>query len=329
MSKLEEIRKKLKSLEKRMDPAKDRPKDNLLYSHWDLKTGNTSTVRFLPDADPNNVFFWRERQLIKIPFVGVKGKPDMKNVVVTVPCADMWDKNRCPITMEIQPWFNDPNLDKLARTFWKKKSYLMQGFVIEDGIGEQASPENPIRKFIISPQIFNIIKAALLDPDMENVPVDYQYGTNFRISKTQKGEYADYSTSSWMRKESSLTQDQLDSIEKFGLFNLDDWMPERPSDTDLQAIKEMFEASIEGELYDPDRWASHYKPWGLDGDYKKAGDDKDDTPSPTPRSESRAPASEEKTETKSTSEVSSNQESATKPKSAEEILNRLRNRTTG
>ena len=36
-----------------------------------------------------------------------------------------------------------------------------------------------------------------MDPDMENLPADYDAGTDFRLTKTQKDQYADYSTSNW------------------------------------------------------------------------------------------------------------------------------------
>jgi hypothetical protein len=32
----------------------------------------------------------------------------------------------------------------------------------------------------------------------------------------------------------------------------------------MKIITEMFEASVDGELYDPARWGQHYKPYGLD-----------------------------------------------------------------
>ena len=39
---------------------------------------------------------------------------------------------------------------------------------------------------------------------MENLPTDYVAGTDFRLAKTTKGQYADYSTSSkWARKETA------------------------------------------------------------------------------------------------------------------------------
>ena len=46
------------------------------------------------------------------------------------------------------------------------------------------TPENPIRRLIIGPQIFQIIKQALMDPDMEELPTDYTGGVDFRLNKT-------------------------------------------------------------------------------------------------------------------------------------------------
>ena len=80
-------------------------------------------------------------------------------------------------------------------------------------------PENPIRRFVIGPQIFKLLKSALMDPDMENLPTDYDAGTDFRLVKTQKGQYADYSTSNWARKERSLNESERQAIETNGLFD--------------------------------------------------------------------------------------------------------------
>jgi hypothetical protein len=261
MSSLDEIRKKLQSLEKK---SEGKNWDQSSYPFWNLGAGGTSTIRFLPDVNPDNTFFWVEKQVIKIPFAGVKGNNDLTNVIVQVPCNEMWERNGCPILNEIRPWFNDPTLEKLARSYWKKRSYIFQGFVIEDGLKEKELPENPIRKFIVSGQIFKIVKAALLNPEMENTPVDFDNGTNFKISCTKNGTFLDYTTSTWARKETALTEDQRDAIEKHGLFDLATFLPKRPDADSLVVIKEMFDASVNGELYDPARWGDYYKPWGLD-----------------------------------------------------------------
>lgn len=264
MATLAEIRAKLKAQEDKKTGGSGSFGDGAMYAHWNINEGDNARIRFLPDADPTNSFFWVEKAMIKLPFNGIKGQPDSKQVFVQVPCIEMWpDMGMCPILTEVRPWFKDPSLEAMGRQYWKKKSYLMQGFVRENPIKEDKVPENPIRKFTISPQIFNLVKAALMDPELENLPTDYQNGLDFIVTKTSKGGYADYSTSKWARKESALTVDEVDAIEKYGLSNLSELLPKRPSKEDLVIMKEMFEASVNGEAYDPDRWAKYFKPAGF------------------------------------------------------------------
>lgn len=260
---LEAIRAKLAQLENKSSPRDSSGGDNGLYKHWELKEGDSSLLRFLPDDDPDNVFFWVERQMIKLEFPGVIGSQDKKNVIVQVPCGEMYG-DVCPVLTEVRPWFKDPSLEAMGKKYWKKRSYIFQGFVVEDGMKEENAPENPVRRFMISPQIFNIIKAALMDPDMENMPTDYLNGTDFRVAKGSRGEYADYGTSKWVRKERSLSEEEQAAIDEHGLNNLKAFLPAKPSAEHYQAISEMFEASVNGELYDPQRWGNFYRPWGVD-----------------------------------------------------------------
>jgi hypothetical protein len=151
----------------------------------------------------------------------------------------------------------------MGRKYWKKRSYLFQGFVHDNPLSDDKTPENPIRRFIISPQIFNLIKNALMDPEMENLPTDYAAGLDFSIKKTSKGGYADYNTSTWARKETAVTADEAEAIEKFGLYDLADFLPKKPSDVELKVMKEMFEASVDGQAYDADKWGAYFKPAGF------------------------------------------------------------------
>jgi len=261
MASLAEIRAKLQSLESKGSNQPSQQSDNAIYPHWNIDEGTSATLRFLPDGDTTNDFFWVERQMIRLTFPGVKGG-DMKPVTVQVPCAEMYGDS-CPVLTEVRPWFKDPSLEDMGRKYWKKRSYIFQGFVTENPLNEQA-PENPIRRFVISPQIFNIIKSALMDPDMENLPVDYVNGTDFRVTKTTKGQYADYSTSKYARKERALDEAELAAIDANSLYTLKDFLPKRPDQAHLQAIAEMFEASVNGDLYDPERWGNFYKPYGIE-----------------------------------------------------------------
>ena len=236
--------------------------ENPIYPHWNMDEGQSATVRFLPDANSKNTFFWAERAMIRLPFNGVKGEMDSKQVMVQVPCMHMWNET-CPILSEVSPWFKDPSLEDMGRKYWKKRSYIFQGFVRENPIADDKTPANPIRRFIIGPQIFTLIKSALMDPELENMPTDYTAGLDFRVTKTQKGGYADYNTSKWARKESALTEAEQTAIETHGLFDLSSFLPKKPTDVELRVMKEMFEASVDGQPFDMERWGQYFRPAGM------------------------------------------------------------------
>jgi len=263
MATLAEIRAKLQASSQQNTGNSGSGGDNAIYPHWNMPEGTTTTVRFLPDADPNNTFFWIERAMIKLDFAGVKNEANSKIVTVQVPCMEMWGET-CPILSEVRPWFKDKSLEEQGRKYWKKRSYLFQGFVGESAFKEEGkTPENPIRRFIIGSQIFNIVKAALLDPDMEEIPTDFLRGTDFRITKTSKGGYADYSTSNWARRERALSEEENAAIKQYGTFNLKDFLPKKPGEVELKVMVEMFEASVNGEAYDAERWGQYFKPAGF------------------------------------------------------------------
>ena len=274
MASLAEIRAKLAEQQNRSTGNSTGGGDNAIYPHWNMQEGKEAVVRFLPDGNTANTFFWVERAMIKLPFAGIKGESDNRNVIVQVPCVEMYnDGTACPILSEVRPWFKDKSLEDMGRKYWKKRSYIFQGFVSDDPLNEDNKPENPIRRFIIGPQIFQIIKGALMDPELEELPTDYLKGVDFRIKKTSKGGYADYSTSQWSRKERSITADEQAAIDAHGLYNLSDFLPKKPGEVELKVMKEMFEASVDGEAYDMDRWGQYFRPAGVSqrtGDPNKA-----------------------------------------------------------
>jgi len=258
---LAEIRAKLKSQEVNRSTS-NTGGDNAIYPHWNISEGSEAVVRFLPDRDETNTFFWTERNMIKLPFAGIKGQTDSRPVQVQVPCMEMYGKT-CPVLTEVRPWFKDKSMEDMGRKYWKKKSYIFQGFVTTNPLAEDTTPENPIRRFIIGPQIFNIIRGALMDPEMEEMPTDYVKGVDFRITKTTKGGYADYSTSKWSRRERALDESERAAIEKHGLHNLGDFRPKEPTEAEVKIIKELFEKSVEGEAYDLEQYGQYFRPAGV------------------------------------------------------------------
>jgi hypothetical protein len=333
MATLAEIRAKLAAMDTKPGGSQTGG-DNAIYPFWNISEGTSATMRFLPDGDPNNTFFWTERQMIRLQFPGIKGG-DMKPTTVQVPCMEMWGE-QCPVHNEIRPWFKDPSLEDMGRKYWKKRSYIFQGFVVDSPLQEDTTPENPIRRFIIGPQIFNIIKGALMDPDMENIPTDYVNGTDFRLTKTTKGQYADYSTSKWARKERSLDENELAAVDTHGLFDLKDFLPKKPTAEEVDVIYNMFQDSVNGELYDNDKYGNFFRPIGQAAPAKVQTPSApaqapvtpvaETTPAPAPAAEPVAPAPVVEPVTETVSASAENTSNETGKASADDILQMIRNR---
>ncbi len=346
MATLAEIRAKLQASEGGNRSGSGGGGDNAIFPFWNIPENSTSVLRFLPDGDASNTYFWRERQMIRLEFAGVKGDPNSRRVTVNVPCNEMWGPvGSCPVLSEVRAWFKDPALEDMGRKYWKKRSYVFQGFVAENSLQEDTTPDNPIRRFIINPSIFNIIKGALMDSDFTELPTDIEQGTDFRLTKTTKGQYADYSTSSWSRRERSLDSNERAAIDTHGLFNLNDFLPKQPTEAELTMIGRMFEASVDGQMYDPELYGNFYRPAGVQIDTSNSAPNNSaakpaaqSVPQPTPAPATTAapvveaaptpvtpPAQQEAVAAAVAATAPASDDSGEKP-SAQDILAAIRNR---
>ena len=98
MASLAEIRAKLKEQEANTGGNRGQQGPNPIYPFWNIKEGESATMRFLPDGDQDNTFFWKERLMIKLPFAGVKGETDSRPVQVQVPCMEMYGETVTSLT---------------------------------------------------------------------------------------------------------------------------------------------------------------------------------------------------------------------------------------
>jgi hypothetical protein len=173
--------------------------------------------------------------------------------------------------------------------------------------------------------LFNLVKAGLMDPDMQDLPCDYEKGSDFRIVKTSKGttkgQYADYSTSSYGKVTSALTKTEREAIETYKLSTLSDFLGKKPTQDDLKVIREMFEASVDGEAYDPEKWGNYYKPAGF-----KSAKDTEFNPTELVASTTETKETVENKETAAPAPVVTVTEESAK-KSASEILDMIKNRS--
>lgn len=279
MKTLAEIRAELKAQDEKQKAIKDgtytgggNTQPDAFLAHWNIKEGESLNLRFLEDGDKSNPVFWRERTMIKLPFRGIKGvSSDM--VYVTVPCNEMWGpKDSCPVRKEVREWYAsikstpNPDLEKLASTYWGSKSFLLQCMIAPDSteVLKDNPPENPIRRVLLSKVLFTKVRSILLNTGIREFPTHPEFGRDFSVVKKKNGGgYAAYDESQFSMSERPLNDAERAAIEQYGLFDLGDYMPKQPTQEELNAIAEMFEASVNGEAYDPARWAFAYRPAGV------------------------------------------------------------------
>lgn len=350
---LDQIRKQLQENENQGKKSSG-SYDLASYPFWEMKDDDQAVIRFLPDGDPDNTFFWRERQIIRLPFNGIKGETD-KPITVQVPCMEMYSKT-CPILSEVRQWYkqNDDEIKKMASQYWKKRSYIFQGFVVDDPLNPEnyPRPENPIRRFIINPTIFNIIKDTLMDPEMDEIPVDYDNGRDFKIKKKRQGQYADYTSSSWSIRSRSLSDEERKAVDEYGLFVLKDYLPNMPSDKDIETIQKMFEASVDGEPFDNEKFAPFtpkggYQQQNTESNTKssstqvkknnqskesskqneESSDDDNESKLKNKKKQSEVPNDEESDDSENTSNANSSESG--KMNDPSEVLQKLRQRKSG
>jgi hypothetical protein len=70
-------------------------------------------------------------------------------------------------------------------------------------------------------------------------------------------------------------------------------LPKKPTDVELKVIKEMFEASVDGQPYDTERWGQYFRPAGVQAPASAAASDEDTPAKPAPVAKAApAPAAE-------------------------------------
>ena len=52
------------------------------------------------------------------------------------------------------------------------------------------------------------------------------------------------------------------AIQQHGLYNLKDFLPKKPGEVELKVMSEMFAASVDGEVFDMERWGQYFRPSG-------------------------------------------------------------------
>lgn len=181
----------------------------LFYPFWKAAVDTVTTVRFVPDADPENPLdFLVEHHTHELVINGKREK---------VPCLKMYGE-ACPICELSQKYYDEESPDHnktLGKKYYRKKSYIGAVIVIDSPI--EHNQEQVVKLIDFGPKIFGQITSAFASGDLEEKPFELEGGYNFRIRKTKPGEFADYGTSSFAPKQSNVDPELLDKMELYDL----------------------------------------------------------------------------------------------------------------
>lgn len=202
-------------------------------------------------------------------------------------------------------------LESIASAHWIDFVAYYQGWVVTPGYVEENVPENPIRIFPYTKQIHKVLYKTVFENQVEpfvklptgeytvddvklatSLPDDYPeedlmrlwekfQGYNFHIQRTQvpdprtpnkKQNKWDGGNTGWSREKMPLTEEQLASIEEYGIHDLSKRLPERPSEAQYEVMVEMVKTSI-GRLMGTDDgyWNPEWQDVGIKP-YRDKGD---------------------------------------------------------
>lgn len=213
---------------------------NNYYPFWNMKDGQSCTVRFLPDANAENPFGFMVEKLMHTLEINGERK--------SIPCGKMYGDD-CPICKLSSEYYKKD--DKInGKKYWRKKQYITQALIVHDPLDpgdDGETHEGKIRYLTLGYQIYNVIKAAFESGELEEIPFAFEGGCDFIITKSKQGDYPNYAVGSrFARKATDLTADQIALVES-NIIDLSTLLPKDPGQEKLQG---MLEAAVTGGTYD-------------------------------------------------------------------------------
>lgn len=256
-----------------------------IFSFSDLKPGDQIRIRFIEDNDSNNDLFWRTRCIRTLSFPSVRlanGSIVDNKCYVDVPAFNrkpgedkkhendwclpneyVYNSKDDVINTRIKPlWDGTPEGTNLYNKFGRNVRRIFQGFIRSEGY------ETKLYRFVINPDLFNIIYSFMDDEEFEATPCDPINGREFLLKVSEKvasingmtKAVKDYSTSKWSSRVSPLTDEEKAWLETNTSYDLKNFIPSKPSIEQEKVMLEMFEASYNSEPYDVVKWGKIFKP---------------------------------------------------------------------
>jgi hypothetical protein len=205
------------------------------YPFYKMGFGDIAHYRFLPDLDEENPMgFVVENKYHELMINGKKKK---------LACLEMHGES-CPACQLSRDYY-DAGDEKMGKMFWRKLEYIGQGLVNSSPFEYPVKPgENPVRLISIGPKLFKKIETAIISGEFDIPFYDLVQGCDFKIMKTQQGEWADYSNSEFARKITAVSDAQLQFMQ---LYNLKDY---RYAKIEREQMDVQIQAFLTGKTYE-------------------------------------------------------------------------------
>lgn len=212
------------------------------YPFWKMNFEEEAIVRFLPDKNEQNPLkFMVEKVVHRIP---LNGKTE------TVPCMSMYGMD-CPICEKSQEFYRiEGKQSKNGSTYWKKKSHIIQAFIIKDPL--PVDPETgtnsagTVKLLDFGYQLYTALSVGVQSGDLQAIPYDFHAGHNFIIKKMNLNGQGKYDVASrFDRNVTALTEEQIAYCQQH-MIDLREALPEQP---DINVVIEKLECSVTGRPY--------------------------------------------------------------------------------
>lgn len=217
------------------------PSDSRYYPFFLADVGTESIVRFCPDKNQDNQWFFLERDIHRIPVNGEIKK---------VPCLKMYG-HECPLCDSSRAFYKkEGKTSATGKQLYRKRDWLAQVYVKKDAL--PPNPENnetfegKVKAVVVTSQVYEAIDISLEDVDIP--PHQYLGGSDFLIRPTQDGNYRSYVRSRFAKAPSDLDDDIIDYIEA-NIVDLRTLLPAEPNIDDVNGYLASF---LSGTEYTPD-----------------------------------------------------------------------------
>lgn len=240
-----------KAIEEYSKPKK--VQQNTFYPYWDIPFDSQMIIKFLPDKNEDNAFFWVKTYSIVVTFNSSTRNPGLKETVIIPTLKNRNPDAFCPLTVKFwnarKEFADREDLDIFPLAL--REHYIFQGLVVDSPL-DDPNPEQQIKFFRFTRGIGELIIDELksMDDD-EPTPCDIEDGSAFiLVKRRRRGGFADYSRSRF-GEPYALSAEEIEAYEEQAV-DLSTLVPEPPTDTSV--YEELIEAAIKFEQFDNDRW---------------------------------------------------------------------------